>query len=124
MTLVTDGPSAVSKSHTPLSLSESDGDEEFFTNKRSKLSKKQRRHLKEVAEGLAPPTQAHQRFSTRRRITVANYNETSDNEFDDEDILTPNYWVNAPEEDSPFIGQVLAHEIFDDHSAFFCLFNF
>jgi chromodomain-helicase-DNA-binding protein 1 len=98
-----------------LTLSESDADEEFFTNKRSKHSKKHRRHLREVAEGLVPPTAAHQRFSTRQRISIANYNETTDNEFEEEESLTPNYWANAPEDDSPFIGQVLAHEILDNH---------
>jgi chromodomain-helicase-DNA-binding protein 1 len=99
-----------------LTLSESDADEEFFTNKRSKHSKKHRRHLKDVAEGLVPPTQAHQRFSTRQRVSIANYTETTDNEFEEEDSVTPNYWANAPEDDSPFIGQVLAHEILDNRS--------
>jgi hypothetical protein len=73
-----------------------------------------------VAEGLAPPTQAHQRFSTRRRFNVTNYTETTDNDFEEEDSLTPNYWANAPEDDSPFIGQVLAHEILDDHGMLPC----
>lgn len=73
------------------------------------MTKKQRRQQLKVAAGLAPPSQAEVRFSTRRAAKVVTYNEDDDDMFSDEDTeMTPN-WGTAVEDDSPAIDIVLKH---------------
>jgi chromodomain-helicase-DNA-binding protein 1 len=64
--------------------------------------------LKEVAAGLAPPTVAHQRFSSRRKTNEITYNEDSD--FDDEDDREWDY-IEAEEDNTPYIDVILGFRL-------------
>ncbi|KAJ9602080.1 ATP-dependent DNA helicase Hrp3 [Cladophialophora chaetospira] len=103
-----------SKQHTPVVDSPSDdgGDSDAYGGRRAKLSKKQRRRLLQSAESLTPQ-HAEIRFSTRRAAKVSNYNEDEDDDMfeDDDQTLTPNYWVNGQEDTGPAIDIVLNHRL-------------
>jgi len=110
------GPSQRSSNQpTPIveSPTDSDDDSDAYGGRRAKISKKQRRRLLQSAESLTP-AHAEIRFSTRRAAKVSTYNEDEDeDEFveDDPDVLTPNYWVNGVEDNSPAIDIVLNHRL-------------
>lgn len=110
------GPSQRSSNQpTPIieSPTDSDDDSDAYGGRRAKLSKKQRRRLLQSAESLTP-AHAEIRFSTRRAAKVSTYNEDEDDEMfveDDPDVLTPNYWVNGVEDNSPAIDIVLNHRL-------------
>lgn len=104
-----------SKQATPVVgfPSDSDGDSDAYGGRRAKLSKKQRRRILQSAESLTPQ-HAELRFSTRRAAKVSTYNEDEDDDMFDEDdpeTLTPNYWVNGEEDNSPAIDIVLNHRL-------------
>lgn len=75
------------------------------------LTKKQRRRQQQVAAGLAPPSQAEVRFSTRRAPKVTSYNEDDDDVFeeDESEMMTPSYYGNGADENLPVIDVVLKH---------------
>ncbi|OAL34281.1 hypothetical protein AYO20_06537 [Fonsecaea nubica] len=104
-----------SKQPTPIveSPSDSDDDSDAYGGRRAKLSKKQRRRLLQSAESLTPQ-HAEIRFSTRRAAKVSTYNEDDDDDMfedDDPETMTPNYWVNGQEDNSPAIDIVLNHRL-------------
>lgn len=104
-----------SNQHTPVldSISDMDDDSDAYGGRRAKLTKKQRRRILQSAESLTP-AHAEIRFSTRRAAKVSTYNEDEDDgmfEEDDPDILTPNYWINGQEDNSPAIDIVLNHRL-------------
>ncbi|OAP54532.1 hypothetical protein AYL99_10980 [Fonsecaea erecta] len=104
-----------SKQPTPIveSPSDSDDDSDAYGGRRAKLSKKQRRRLLQSAESLTPQ-HAEIRFSTRRAAKVSTYNEDDDDDmFEEEDpeMMTPNYWVNGQDDNSPAIDIVLNHRL-------------
>ncbi|KAF1837555.1 hypothetical protein BDW02DRAFT_565846 [Decorospora gaudefroyi] len=88
--------------------SESDG---YVGARRNIPTKKQRQRQHAVAAGREPPSQAEVRFSARRTVQVANYNEEEDeDEFaEEDDEMTPNYWANATEHTGPVIDKILDH---------------
>ncbi|KAK7531920.1 P-loop containing nucleoside triphosphate hydrolase protein [Phyllosticta citricarpa] len=90
--------------------SESDSDA-YVGGRRNALSKKQKKRQSMVAAGRAPPSQAEVRFSTRKAAKVMSYNEEEDDDIfsDESEDMTPNYWVNAEEDDSPTIDRVILH---------------
>ncbi|KIV88307.1 hypothetical protein PV10_08001 [Exophiala mesophila] len=103
---------------TPVveSPSASDGDSDAYGGRRARLSKKQRRRLLQSAESLTP-AHAEVRFSTRKAAKVSTYNEDDDDDmFDDNDpdTLTPSYWANGVEDNSPAIDIVLNHRLKPD----------
>ncbi|KAF1984660.1 hypothetical protein K402DRAFT_405743 [Aulographum hederae CBS 113979] len=101
-----------SRTATPAALSsDSDSDSDVYVGgRRQILSKKQRRHQQQVAAGLAPPTQAEVRFSSRA-AKKTNYAEDDGDSFEEEDsdALTPSYW--AVEQTGPAIDEVLNHRL-------------
>lgn len=104
-----------SKQPTPVveSPTDSDDDSDAYGGRRAKLTKKQRRRLLQSAENLTP-AHAEIRFSTRRAAKVSNYNEDDDDDMfedDDPDTMTPNYWANGQEDNSPAIDIVLNHRL-------------
>jgi len=104
-----------SKQPTPIvdSPSNSEDDSDAYGGRRAKTTKKQRRRLQQSAESLTP-IHAEVRFSTRRAAKVSNYNEDEDDDMfdeDDPDILTPSYWANGQEDNSPAIDIVLNHRL-------------
>ncbi|KAI1616167.1 chromodomain-helicase-DNA-binding protein 1 [Exophiala viscosa] len=103
-----------SKQATPIieSFSGSDGDSDAYGGKRAKITKKQRRRLLQSAESLTP-AHAEIRFSTRRAAKISSYNEDEEDNFEenDPDTLTPNYWVDEQEDNSPAIDVVLNHRL-------------
>jgi len=106
--------SKVSKQPTPAiptSASHSDSDDVYVTNKKH-LTKRLKRRQHEVANGLAPPTFAEVRFSTRRGAKVMNYNEIDDDDFDEDEseMVTPNY-SGVVESNEPKIDVVLNHRL-------------
>ncbi|KAJ9664235.1 ATP-dependent DNA helicase Hrp3 [Neophaeococcomyces mojaviensis] len=102
-----------SKQHTPAidSVSGASEDDEYG-GRHKKLTKKQKRRFLESANGLSP-AHAEVRFSTRRANKVSNYNEDDEDPFEEEDseMLTPNNWMNAPEDNTPAIDIVLNHRL-------------
>ncbi|KAF2761720.1 chromodomain helicase [Pseudovirgaria hyperparasitica] len=110
-------PARVSNHATPVMHSTADSDSEsddvYVNNKKHILTKKQRRRQMQVAAGLAPPSQAEVRFSTRRAAKVQTYNEDEEDPLSEleSDALTPNYWVNNPEQDSTGVDVVLKHRL-------------
>lgn len=105
--------SAVSNQPTPASLS-SDSDSEsdvYIGARRNALTKKQRRHQHQVANGLAPPSHAEVRFSTRRAAKITNYNEDEEDDDQDDLEMTPSYWAAEAEDDTPAIDIVLDHRV-------------
>lgn len=103
-----------SKQHTPVvdSRSDSDDDSDAYGGRRAKMSKKQRRKLLQSADSLTPQ-HAEIRFSTRRAAKVSTYNEDEDDDMfeEDDENMTPNYWVNGQEDNSPAIDIVLNHQL-------------
>ncbi|KAL4879527.1 SNF2 family N-terminal domain-containing protein [Aspergillus karnatakaensis] len=100
---------APSRSGTHSTYSdESDSDE--YGGKRGRTSKAKRRRLLQASANNVP-SHAEVRFSTRNAARVSNYNEDDDDSmFEDEaEDMTPNYWVNAVEDDRPAIDIVLNH---------------
>ena len=107
-----------SKQATPVveSPSGSDNDSDAYGGRRAKISKKQRRRLLQSAESLTPQ-HAEIRFSTRRAAKVSTYNEDEDDDMlleEDDEMLTPNYWANGVEDNSPAIDIVLNHRLKTD----------
>jgi chromodomain-helicase-DNA-binding protein 1 len=79
-----------------------------LTNIRHKPSKRQKRHLREVAAGLAPPTITHQRFSSRRKANAVTYNEDSDlGEYDDREWD----YVEVEADNTPYIDVILGFRL-------------
>jgi len=114
MQLLTDV--CVASRQTSPALSSSPGSESdsdvYVGARRNALTKKQRRRQLQVAAGLAPPSNAEVRFSTRRAAKVATYNEDDENPFsEDESEMTPNYWAAAPGDTGPAIDQILNHRL-------------
>lgn len=103
----------VSNQPTPASLtSDSDSDSDVYVGaRRNALTKKQRRHQHQVANGLAPPSHAEVRFSTRRAAKITNYNEEEEEDEEADLEMTPNYWLAEAEDDTPAIDVVLDHRI-------------
>ena len=103
-----------SKQHTPVveSPSNQDNDSDAYGGRRAKMSKKQRRRLLQSAESLTPQ-HAEIRFSTRRAAKVSNYNEDEDDDMfeEDDENMTPNYYVNGQEDTGPAIDLVLNHRL-------------
>lgn len=102
-----------SKQQTPNIDSISDAtDSDEYGGRHKKLTKKQKRRFLEPGNGLSP-AHAEVRFSTRRANKVSNYNEDDDDPFeeDDSEMLTPNYWANAAEDNAPAIDSVLNHRL-------------
>ena len=80
-----------------------------------KKSQQQRRILQSATEPAH--THGEVRFSTRKAAKISNYNEDDEDPFDDEEnILTPGYWVTGPEDDTPAIDVVLKHRLREDRS--------
>ncbi|KKA16881.1 hypothetical protein T310_9495 [Rasamsonia emersonii CBS 393.64] len=101
-----------SRSVTQSSFSESDSDE--YGGPRARASRaRHRRQLQASSNQQVPHTEV--RFSTRNATKVTSYNEDSDDDMfeDDPDDLTPNYWVNAVEDDRPAVDVVLNHRFKD-----------
>jgi len=102
-------PSIASKRPTPSarSLSDFDSEDDAYGESRNRtftMNNGQQQH-------------GEVRFSTRRAAKVSNYNEDDEDPFDDdENILTPGYWVTAPDEDTPAIDAVLKHRLREDRS--------
>jgi chromodomain-helicase-DNA-binding protein 1 len=97
-----------SRSVTRSSPSDPDSDE--YGGRRARASRlKHRRQLQ--AASADPLLPAEVRFSSRNATKVKNYNEESDDDMleDGADGLTPNYWVNAVEDDRPAVDMVLDH---------------
>lgn len=103
-----------SKQQTPNVESPSDnsGESDEYGGRHKKLTKKQKRRFLESSAGLSP-AHAEVRFSTRRANKVSNYNEDDEDPFEEEgsEMLTPNYWANAPEDNTPAIDIVLNHRL-------------
>lgn len=80
------------------------------------MTKKERRRQLQVAAGLAPPSHAEVRFSTRRAARVATYNEDDDDLFSDEEAeaLTPNHLGGGVDESAPSVDAVLKHRLKED----------
>ncbi|KIW99623.1 uncharacterized protein Z518_11036 [Rhinocladiella mackenziei CBS 650.93] len=100
---------------TPVveSPSDSDDDSDAYGGRRARITKKQRRRFLQSAENLTP-AHAEIRFSTRRAAKVSTYNEDDDDDIfeeDDPETLTPNYWTNGQEDNSPAIDIVLNHRL-------------
>jgi chromodomain-helicase-DNA-binding protein 1 len=87
-----------------------DSDSDEYGGSRARASKAKRRRLLQASANNVP-SHAEVRFSTRNAAKVSNYNEDDDDSMfeDDADDLTPNYWVNAVEDDRPAIDIVLNH---------------
>lgn len=105
-----------SKQPTPAlitSASHSDSDDVYVSNKKH-LTKKLKRRQQDVAHGLAPPSVAELRFSTRRTAKITNYNENDDEQFeeDESEMVTPNYTEGAYPT-GPKIDVVLNHRLKD-----------
>lgn len=95
----------------------SDSDSDVYVGaRRNALTKKQRRQQLQVAAGLAPPSHAEVRFSTRRAAKVQTYNEDDDLGLSEEesDTMTPSYYAAAAEDNSPAIDIVLKHKLKED----------
>ncbi|KAF2431097.1 hypothetical protein EJ08DRAFT_670177 [Tothia fuscella] len=98
-----------SKTPTPaLPSSDSESEEDaYYSAKKHIATKKQRLHQRQVAAGMAPPSQSHTRFSGRSK-GLTNYNEDADEQefeasFDEE--MTPN--TAAVADEYPLIDLVL-----------------
>ncbi len=113
--------STASKQPTPSaqSLSDSDSEEDAYGGSRHRtLTVKKSQHQRRILQSATEPANTHGevRFSTRRAAKVSNYNEDDEDPFDDEEnILTPGYWVTADEE-TPAIDVVLKHRLRGDRS--------
>lgn len=110
----------VSKQPTPSgqSRTESESDVDAYGGSRRRFHNKKQRRLFQPAN---QPSSSHGevRFSTRKAAKVSTYNEDDDDMFDDEDdIVTPNHWANAPDENMPAIDVVLDHRLREDSSSF------
>ncbi|KAF2842224.1 chromodomain helicase-like protein [Patellaria atrata CBS 101060] len=116
----TTAPTRTSQRPTPAlpSSTGSDSDSEGYVGaRRNAPTKKQKRRQLQVAAGLAPPSQAEVRFSTRRAAKVANYNEDDGDSFEeDEAYATPNYASYAVDDTTPAIDIVLHHRPKDTYT--------
>ncbi|KAL4782970.1 SNF2 family N-terminal domain-containing protein [Aspergillus varians] len=101
---------APSRSATQSTYSDESGSDEYGGGRARASKAKRRRMLQASANNV--PSHAEVRFSTRNAARVSNYNEEDDDDsmFEDgAEDLTPNYWVNAVEDDRPAIDVVLNH---------------
>ncbi|KAK5085011.1 ATP-dependent DNA helicase Hrp3 [Lithohypha guttulata] len=103
-----------SKQQTPNidSATDASQDSDEYGGRHKKLTKKQKRRFLDSSAGLSP-AHAEVRFSTRRANKVSNYNEDDEDPFAEEEseMLTPNYWATAPEDNTPAIDTVLNHRL-------------
>lgn len=105
-----------SKRATPNIDSGSDAnDSDEYGGRHKKLTKKQKRRFLDDSAGLSP-AHGEIRFSTRRANKVSNYNEDDADPFEEEDsgLMTPNYFADTVEDNSPAIDIVLAHRLKPD----------
>jgi chromodomain-helicase-DNA-binding protein 1 len=100
-----------SKRATPIirSPSDSESGSDTYGGARARVSKKHRRRM--LQESNLAPAHAEIRFSTRRSNKVSSYNEDDDEEEDESEIVTPGYWANAAEDNTPAIETVLDHRL-------------
>ena len=114
-------PYTASKQPTPSaqSPSDSESDEDAYSGSRHRTLTTKKSQQRRILQSATEPVNTHGevRFSTRKAAKVSNYNEDDEDPFDDEEnILTPGYWVTAPEEDTPAIDVVLNHRLREDRS--------
>ena len=114
-------PSIASKQPTPSarSSSDSESEEDAYGGSRHRTLTVKKSQQRRILQSASEPVNTHGevRFSTRKAAKVSNYNEDDEDPFDDEEnILTPGYWVTAPEEDTPAIDVVLNHRLREDRS--------
>ena len=112
---------AASKQPTPSaqSLSDSESEEDAYGRSRHRTLTTKKSQQRRLLQPATEPVNTHGevRFSTRKAAKVSNYNEDDEDPFDDEEnILTPGYWITAPEEDTPAIDVVLNHRLREDRS--------
>ncbi|KAF2094828.1 hypothetical protein NA57DRAFT_60243 [Rhizodiscina lignyota] len=104
------GPKASNQPTSASLTSESDAASDVYVGgRRNALTRKQRLHQLQVANGLAPPSKGEVRFSSRTANKITNYNVDDDDEdMEDELVITPNYtW----EDNTPAIDVVLDHQL-------------
>jgi chromodomain-helicase-DNA-binding protein 1 len=109
-----------SKAHTPRARTsdddgEEDEDEEFYTNVRKQTSRKTKQRQKDVANGVALPSD-YQRFSSRRKVAITTYNEGEEDDAIDDDDVAEWEEYDAEAEAAPTIDIVLDHRIKEGRS--------